>query len=77
MQVFGRNVDSHVYETKLDLVVVPRELNFNLFERVEDIGITQAGFYRLPRSLAKERCDKYLKQLGLWNKRKDRSRSLS
>jgi len=77
VEVFGRNVDSHVYETKLDLGVVPQEVNFNLFERVEDIVITQAGYYGLPRTLAKERSDKYLRQLGLWDKRRDRSRSLS
>ena len=39
--------------------------------------ITQAGYYGLPRTLAKERSDKYLRQLGLWDKRRDRSRSLS
>ena len=77
VEVFGRNVDTHVYKTKLDLGVVPQEVNFNLFERVEDIVITQAGYYGLPRTLAKERSDKYLRQLGLWDKRRDRSRSLS
>lgn len=77
VQVFGRDVDTHVYETKLDFGVVPQEVNFNLFERVEDIVITQAGYYGLPRNLARERCEKYLKQLGLWEKRRDRSRSLS
>lgn len=77
VEVFGRNVDTHVYETKLDLGVVPQEVNFNLFERVEDIVITQAGYYGLPRTLAKDRSDKYLRLLGLWDKRRDRSRSLS
>ena len=77
VEVFGRSVDTHVYDTKLDLGVVPQEVNFNLFERVEDIVITQAGYYGLPRTLAKERSDKYLRQLGLWDKRRDRSRSLS
>ena len=77
VEVFGRSVDTHVYKTKLDLGVVPQEVNFNLFERVEDIVITQAGYYGLPRTLAKERSDKYLRQLGLWDKRRDRSRSLS
>ena len=77
VEVFGCNVDTNVYETKLDLGVVPQEINFNLFERVEDVVITQAGYYGLPRSLAKERSNKYLRQLGLWDKRRDRSRSLS
>ena len=77
VEVFGRNVDTHVYETKLDLGIVPQEVNFNLFEKVGDIVRTQAGYYGLPRKVAQERCEKYLRQLGLWEKRNDRSRSLS
>ena len=75
--MFGKNVDTHVYETKLDLGVVPQEVNFNQFEKVQDIVITQAGYYGLPRQLARERAEKYLRKLGLWEKRNDRSRSLS
>ena len=77
VEVFGRSVDTHIYETKLDLGVVPQEINFNQFEKVKDIVLTQAGYYGLPRKLAKERCEKYLKKLGLWEKRSERSRSLS
>ena len=77
VEVFGRSVDTHIYETKLDLGVVPQEINFSQFEKVKDIVLTQAGYYGLPRKLAKERCEKYLKKLGLWEKRFDRSRSLS
>ncbi|MCY4266119.1 MAG: ABC transporter ATP-binding protein [Gammaproteobacteria bacterium] len=77
VEVFGRNVDTHVYETKLDLGIVPQEVNFSLFERVGNVVITQAGYYGLNRKLAKERTEKYLRQLGLWEKRNDRSRTLS
>jgi len=77
VEVFGRNVETHIYETKLDLGIVPQEVNFSLFERVRDIVMTQAGYYGLPRKLAAERCEKYLRKLGLWEKRMDRSRSLS
>ena len=77
VEVFGRSVDTHIYETKLDLGVVPQEINFNQFEKVKDIVLTQAGYYGLPRKLARERCEKYLKKLGLWEKRSERSRSLS
>lgn len=77
VEVFGRNVDTHVYETKLDLGIVPQEVNFSQFEKVGDIVVTQAGYYGLPIKLAKERTEKYLKQLGLWEKRNERSRSLS
>ncbi len=77
VEVFGRDVDTHVFETKLDFGVVPQEVNFSQFERVKDIVMTQAGYYGLPRALAAERCEKYLRKLGLWDKRDDRSRSLS
>lgn len=77
VEVFGRNVDTHIYETKLDFGVVPQEVNFSQFEKVGDIVVTQAGYYGLPRSVALERTEKYLRQLGLWDKRGDRSRSLS
>tara|TARA_R110002073_G_scaffold201952_2_gene361264 strand:- start:321 stop:1244 length:924 start_codon:yes stop_codon:yes gene_type:complete len=77
VEVFGKNVDTHVYETKLDFGVVPQEVNFSQFEKVRDIVMTQAGYYGLPRKLAAERCEKYLRKLGLWEKRDERSRSLS
>ena len=75
--IFGKNVDAHIYETKLDLGVVPQEINFSQFERVGDIVMTQAGYYGMPRRLAAERCEKYLRKLGLWDKRNERSRTLS
>ncbi|MEZ7832233.1 MAG: ABC transporter ATP-binding protein [Gammaproteobacteria bacterium] len=77
VEVFGKNVDTHVYETKLDFGVVPQEVNFSLFEKVRDIVMTQAGYYGLPRKLAEQRCEKYLRKLGLWEKRDERSRTLS
>lgn len=77
VEVFGRNVDTNVFETKLDFGVVPQEVNFSQFEKVKDIVLTQAGYYGLPRALANERCEKYLRKLGLWEKRNDQSRSLS
>jgi len=75
--VFGRNVDTHVYQTKLDMGIVPQEVNFSQFEKVRDIVMTQAGYYGLTRKLAAERAEKYLRKLGLWDKRDERSRSLS
>ena len=77
VEIFGKNVDTHVYETKNDLGLVPQEFNFNQFEKVQDIVITQAGYYGLPKVLAVQRAEKYLRKLGLWEKRNDRSRSLS
>ncbi len=77
VEVFGRDVDTHVFETKQDLGIVPQEVNFSQFERVRDIVMTQAGYYGLPRRLAAERAETYLRKLGLWDKRMVRSRTLS
>jgi ABC-2 type transport system ATP-binding protein len=56
---------------------VPQEFNFNQFEKPIDILITQAGYYGIPVPIATERAEKYLKQLGLWEKHNLPSRSLS
>lgn len=77
VEVFGKNVDTNSYVTKLDLGVVPQEVNFNLFEKVFDIVVTQGGYYGMPTKLAKERAEKYLKQLGLWEKHNQQARVLS
>lgn len=77
IQIFGKNVATHVYDTKLSLGVVPQEVNFSQFEKVADIVMTQAGYYGLRGALARERTEKYLKRLDLWDKRDVRSRMLS
>ena len=77
VEIFGKNVDTHVYETKYDLGLVPQEFNFNQFEKVQDVVVTQAGYYGLPKKIALEKAEKYLRKLGLWDKRNERSRLLS
>jgi ABC-2 type transport system ATP-binding protein len=57
--------------------VVPQEFNFNQFEKVFDIVVTQAGYYGIPARVAGERAEQYLTQLGLWDKRHAVSRELS
>src|SRR5574337_1872860 len=59
------------------LGLVPQELNFNLFEHPFQICVNQAGFYGVPRAEAKLRAEKYLKQLVLWDKAFDITRTLS
>jgi ABC-2 type transport system ATP-binding protein len=56
---------------------VPQELNLNQFETPETIVVNQAGFYGIPRSVARERAEKYLTALSLWDKRHKMSRTLS
>ncbi len=77
VSVFGTDIDENFSLAKQNIGVVPQEFNFNQFEKVFDIVKTQAGYFGLPAKLAEERTEKYLKQLGLWDKRHQRSRMLS
>lgn len=77
VSVFGNDLDKNPYALKRCLGVVPQEFNFNQFEKVFDIVVTQAGYYGIPAKIAKERAEQYLTQLGLWEKRNAASRELS
>lgn len=77
VEIFGYDIDSHFSDAKRQIGVVPQEFNFHVFEKVFDIVVNQAGYFGLPRKLAVERAEKYLKKLGLWEKRNDRARMLS
>lgn len=77
VEVFGHNLDQDLVKAKRLLGVVPQEFNFNQFEKVKDVVITQAGYYGIPARTARQRSEKYLKQLGLWDKRDTMSRMLS
>ncbi|EOV8092299.1 ABC transporter ATP-binding protein [Vibrio parahaemolyticus] len=76
-KVFGYDIDTDLELAKQNLGLVPQEFNFNQFETVEQIVIQQAGYYGVSKILAKERAEKYLKKLDLWEKRKERARNLS
>ena len=77
VQVFGHDLDREPGALKRCLGVVPQEFNFNQFEKVLDIVVTQAGYYGIPARVAGERAEQYLTQLGLWDKRHAVSRELS
>lgn len=76
-QVFGHDVDTQLEAAKACLGLVPQEINFNQFEKVSTILVNQAGFYGIPRDVAKERMEYWLNQLQLWEKRDAVSRTLS
>ena len=77
VNIFGHDLDREPAALKRCIGVVPQEFNFNQFEKTFDIVVTQAGYYGIPQKVAKERAEKYLTQLGLWDKRDVPSRSLS
>jgi ABC-2 type transport system ATP-binding protein len=75
--VFGHDIDTDLEAAKACLGLVPQEINFNQFEKVSTILLNQAGFYGIPRRVARERIDVWLRRLQLWDKRDAISRSLS
>ena len=77
IKIFGVDIDQDFPRAKSFLGVVAQEINFSQFEKVEDIVITQAGFYGIPKDIAKARCKNLLKKLSLWDKRQDQARNLS
>jgi ABC-2 type transport system ATP-binding protein len=77
VSVFGHDIDRELDRAKSCIGVVPQEINFNMFESPETIVVNQAGFYGVERPLARQRAEKYLRQLQLWDKRKGMARALS
>jgi ABC-2 type transport system ATP-binding protein len=77
VKVFDTDLDDDPEQAKSYIGLVPQEFNFNGFEQVKHILITQAGYYGMPAHEAEPRADELLKQLGLWEKRHSPSRSLS
>jgi ABC-2 type transport system ATP-binding protein len=77
IKVFDYDIDTQLEAAKSQLGLVPQEFNFNQFETVLQIVVNQAGYYGVPKKLALERAEKYLGQLGLWEKRTARARELS
>jgi len=75
--VFGHDVDVDPVAAKKSMGVVPQEFNFNQFEKVRDIVVTQGGYYGMPAAEARDSADHYLQALGLWDKRDTVSRMLS
>jgi ABC-2 type transport system ATP-binding protein len=75
--VFGHDIDRELEAAKSCIGIVPQEINFNMWETPFTIVVNQAGFYGIPRPVARVRAEKYLKQLQLWDKRGGISRALS
>lgn len=77
VEIFGHDIDTHLAQAKSHLGVVPQEFNFNQFEKVQDIVVTQAGYYGIPEKRARQTAEHYLRKLGLWDKRDSPARLLS
>jgi len=75
--VFGEDLALHPGRVKSHIGLVPQEFNFNMWETPWAILLNQAGYYGIDRVAAKPRAERYLRELGLWDKRFGRARELS
>ena len=76
-RIFGISIRSDRSAAMRMIGLVPQELNFNQFEKPFDICVNQAGFFGIPRALACERAERYLKQLQIWDKAQQPARMMS
>ena len=72
VEIFGHNIDTELEAAKTCIGLVPQEVNMNLWEKVHNVVLNQAGYYGLERKLAHERTEKYLRALRLWEQLDDR-----
>ena len=75
--VMGYDVNDDAFNARRMLGVVPQEFNFNQFEKVMDIVVTQAGYFGINKKEAEANAEELLKALDLWEKRDQQSRMLS
>jgi ABC-2 type transport system ATP-binding protein len=77
VSVFGHDLHTQTRQAKSCIGLVPQEVNFNQFETVKNIVLSQAGYYGMPSKAAKISTERCLKQMQLWDKRDTVSRRLS
>jgi ABC-2 type transport system ATP-binding protein len=76
-RIFGTSIETEPSKAKTYIGVVPQEFNFNIFAKVIDIVVGQAGYYGIPRAQALKDAEGLLRDLGLWEKRNEKAQALS
>jgi len=69
VKIFDHDLDSNPNAAKPLIGVVPQEVNFNSFEKIIHILVNQAGYYGIPRKIAFQQAEIFLKRMGLWDMR--------
>ena len=76
-RVFGISIHDDRGGVMRQIGLVPQEINFNQFETPFEVCVNVAGFYGIPRGIAKQRAEKYLKELRIWDKAHQATRMMS
>lgn len=77
VKVMGHDVIADYRNARKKIGLAAQELNFDWFFSIEDLMMLQAGYYGVHKTVARENTDRLLKQFGLWEKRKEKARTLS
>ncbi|HWU24223.1 MAG TPA: ABC transporter ATP-binding protein [Candidatus Paceibacterota bacterium] len=77
VNVQGVSTDTDPDTAKSFIGLVPQEFNFDIFAKVINIVLDQAGFYGIPRAEAMPYAETLLKELGLWDKKDQQAQALS
>ena len=77
VEIFGHSIDKDLEAAKSCIGLVPQEINLNLWDSVGNIVTNQAGYYGIGGKHARQRVEKYLRALRLWDRRGDIARTLS
>jgi len=77
VKVFDHDIDTELMAAKACIGVVPQEINLNVFDKLINIVVNQAGFYGIPKRRAMMRAEQCLDELKLWDRRHDIARNLS
>ncbi len=77
VKIFGHSLDTDLEAAKSCLGLVPQEINLNLWDTAANIVSNQAGYYGIGGRVARQRVEKYLRAMHLWDRRDDIARRLS
>lgn len=77
VRVFGHDIRHAPEAAKRLIGLVPQEPNFNGYEPVGEIVLTQAAYYGVAPKEAQRRARHYLEALELWDRRDQMARRLS
>jgi ABC-2 type transport system ATP-binding protein len=77
IDIMGISLINNRKEALKKIGLMPQEFNFNIFEQVEQILITQAGYYGISAMQAKRNMESIIEPLALTDKIKSRAGSLS
>ncbi len=77
IKVYGHDIDTDTEMAKTKIGLVGQEINFNPFEKLLDIVVTQGGYYGIPREIALPRAKQILTDLGLGDKMDQTGMALS